>query len=298
MKSQTKKTGTALFIMIILLISSCQINQSVKKDLTTGAFSRGDGIGVAGISIEVNGTIDNRNNYVFGENVKVIFNNVSGLKQTEGKTFPELSMYIVKNEKDTVLAEPNLLKSLSNGTDLSPLQLQASFGAGFPNQNNEKYKLFIEITDQKGDGSFNYELPFTIKENNVLDIKSSGIDYSAIYLWNETRREPVLDNNISFEDQYILILNDIEGLELINDKVYPIFSIDITDNDGNKILYNPNLLGSLEQVGVSPEDLKSQVTANISFQKGTISNPCTLTAKFKDKNSLKKVVITSKLSLN
>ena len=39
-----------------------------------------------------------RNEFVFGEKVNLIFNNVSGLNNSDGKTFPELSMYIVKNE--------------------------------------------------------------------------------------------------------------------------------------------------------------------------------------------------------
>ena len=43
---------------------------------------------------------DNRNEFVFGEKVNLVFNNVSGLTNSNGKTFPELSMYIVKNDID------------------------------------------------------------------------------------------------------------------------------------------------------------------------------------------------------
>lgn len=293
-----RKTRILSLLIVIITFSSCQFNQSVNTDLTTGAYSRGDGIGIDDIIIEINGEADNRNEFVFGEKVNLVFNNVSGLNNSDGKTFPELSMHIVKNEKDTVLSNPNLLKSLNNGTDLSPLQLQANFRTALPNQNNEKYKVFIEITDKKGDGKFNYELPFTIKENDLLDIKSNGIEYSTIYLWNETLKQPVFDNNVSSEHLFILILNDIQGLELTDEKVFPIFSLNLTDNDGNKILSNPNLLSAYEETGVNPKDLKSQVTAKLTFTEGKINNPCKLNVKLKDKNSSKEINIRTELNIN
>lgn len=285
-------------LIMITIFSSCQFNQSVNKDLITGAYSRGDGIGINDIKVTVNGEAVKSNNFVFGEKVNIIFNRVSGLTNFEGKTFPKLSMYIVKNKKDTVLSNPNLLKNLSDGTDLKPLQLQASFRTMLPNHNKEKYILFIEITDKKGKGKFNYELPFTIKENDLLNIKSEGIDYSTIYLWNETLKQPVYSNQVNSKDIFILILNDVQGLEVIDNKVFPIFSLDLVDNNGNKIISNPNLLSAYEEVGVNPQDLKSQVTAKITFNKGKVNNPLRLNVKLKDKNSSKEINISTKLTVN
>lgn len=282
----------------IITLNSCQFNQSVNTDLTTGAYSRGNGIGIDDVNIEINGKIEKRNEYVFGEKVNLIFNNINGLTKTENKTFPGLSMYIVKNEKDTVLSNPNLLKNLDNGTNLFPLQLQANFRTALPYQNEEKYKVFVSIWDKKGDGKFTYELPFTIKENDLLDIENKGIEYSKIYLWNETRKQPVFDQNVSSEDLLILILDDISGLELSNEKVFPIFSVELIDNKGNKIISNPNLLSNYENEGVNPEDLKSQLTAKLTFTKGEINNPCKLIVKLKDKNSEKEINIRTELKIN
>ena len=282
----------------IVTFNSCQFNQSVNTDLTTGAYSRGNGIGIDDVDIEINGKIEKRNEYVFGEKVNLIFNNISGLINSENKTYPGLSMYIVKNEKDTVLSNPNLLKSLENGTDLSPLQLRANFTPALPYKNNEKYKVFVNIWDRKGDGKFSYELPFTIKENDLLKIENKGIEYSKIYLWNETNKQPVFDQNVSSEDLLILILDDIDGLELSNEKVFPIFSIELIDNKGNKIISNPNLLSDYENEGVNPEDLKNQLTAKLTFTKGEINNPCKLIVKLKDKNSTKEINIRTELKIN
>jgi hypothetical protein len=72
------------------------LNQSVKIDLTTGAYSRGDGIGCEDVIIQINGDVDNRNEFIYGEKVKFIFNDITGLKRENGSVFPGLSMFIVK----------------------------------------------------------------------------------------------------------------------------------------------------------------------------------------------------------
>lgn len=282
----------------VITFNSCQFDQSVNTDLTTGAYSRGDGIGIDDIKIEINGKIEKRNEYVFGENVNLIFKNITGLSKTGNKTFPGLSMYIVKNGKDTVFSNPNLLKDLDDGTELFPLQLQANFKTALPYQHAEKYKVFVSIWDKKGDGKFTYELPFTIKENDLLNIENKGIEYSKIYLWNETRKQPVFNENVSSEDLLILLLDDISGLELSNEKVFPIFSIELKDNKGNKIISNPNLLSDYVNEGVNPEDLKNQLSAKLTFTKGEINNPCKLIVKLKDKNSAKEIVIRTELKIN
>jgi hypothetical protein len=297
MKTEIQKMRVITWLFAIALFSSCQFNQSVNRDLKTGAYFRGDGIGVSSVAIVVNGVADNRNEFAFGDTINLLFDNVSGLTDYNGKTFPELSIFIVKNGNDTVLSNPHLFKKISEGTDLSPLQLQVHFSAALPNQNNEKYKVFVEITDKKGDGKLNYELPFTVKEYDLLNVQSSGIEFSTIYLWNETLKKPVFDNNLSAEHHYFLLLNDIAGLEIKNEKIFPILSLKLTDKNGNELLSNPNVLSAHEEVGVDPIDVKSQITASLKFSKEKINNPCKFTAKLKDKNSKKIVVITSELNI-
>lgn len=147
---------------LIIILNSC--NQSVNKDLITGASSRGNGIGCDDVFIEVNGNIKKTNEFIYGDKVNFLFNNISGLKYVDGKVFPGLSMYIVKNKKDTLLSADDLFKNLKDGTDLSPLQLKAKLTARLPHKNNEKYQVLIKIWDKKGTGTFSYEMPFIVKE--------------------------------------------------------------------------------------------------------------------------------------
>jgi hypothetical protein len=280
------------------LLSACQFNQSVNKDLGTGAFSKGDGLGCDDISISINGKPDKRNTFVYGEKVLISFNDMTGFKTENSKVYPGLSLYVIKNEKDTVQFYPNLLGDLKDGTTLSPLKLEASFVAAVSYKNREKYKVHIRIWDTKGTGSFTYELPFNVEENKFLKINSNGVSYSNIYLWDETNKKPVFDKKIKQDDEFILILEGLDGLEQKNGKVYPTLSIDIVDNKGSKIISNPNILAKYEEEGIDAESFtKDQLPVTITFTKGNIDNPCILKTILVDKNSAKKLEISTELEI-
>lgn len=296
-KYTLKTSGLAGVLLMGLAISSCQLNQSVNNDLTTGEYTRGDGITSDKVVIINSGKSEKKNTFFYGEEVQFLFNNVLGLTEVNNKTYPGLSLHIIKNEKDTVLSQKDLFKDLNEGTDLSPLQLNASFRAALPYKEEESYKLFIEIWDKKGEGKYNYELPFSVVENNLLDIKSKGITYSNIYLWDETTKQPVLEENIASDHLTILILDGVEGFELKNEKIFPVFSLVMTDSKGNKILSSPNLLSEYETEGINPENVKQQLTAQITFTEGVFNNPCSLIATLTDLNSEKKIEMTTTLNI-
>jgi hypothetical protein len=203
-----------------------------------------------------------------------------------------------KNEKDTVLQHQDLLANMENGTDLSPLKLQANFTSALPNEQIEKYKVFINIWDKKGKGTFQYELPFSIKKNELLNIDASNIDYTNIYLWDETKKLVVVEKEVSRQSTLILILEGLDGLEVLDNKVFPSFSIDITDNNGNQILSNSNILEQFRESGVDYKDFKNrQLPVTITFSSGQINNPYKLKASLKDFNSERNIVITSELEI-
>ena len=156
-----KKVISLIGLMLIVL-SAC--NQSVEKNLKTGAYSRGDGLTSDYIFIYINGEQKNQNTFDLNSKIKVAFEEMSGFNKENGKTFPGMSMKIVANQKDTIANFPDLLADLKNGTDLNPLTLNASFTT-VPEyfDTTKKYKLYVKIWDKNGDGTFSYELPFTVK---------------------------------------------------------------------------------------------------------------------------------------
>lgn len=285
-------------VALLFICGACQFNQSVSKNVVTGAYSRADGIGSDDVVMEINGKAETRNEFFYGEKINFVFNDVTGLTTEDGKTYPGLAMYIVKNQKDTLLAEPDLLKDLKDGIDLSPLQLKANFVAALPNNNNEKYKALVTITDKKGDGKYTFELPFTIKENKVLTLKNKGFTYSNIYLWNETTKAVVVADTADSDHQLMIIMEGVEGFKIIDGKAFARFSLEVTDAHGNKILSSPNLFSEFETTGMAPEDLKKQVVAQMNFTDGRLNNPYKITAKLKDKHSEKEIEVTTALYLN
>lgn len=279
------------------LLSACQFNQSVNKDLVTGAYARGDGLGVDNMILNINGEKSRRTEFEFGEMVQLEFNDVTGLKREDGQAYPGLALYITDHNKDTIVSNNNLLVNMTEGTDLSPLKLDATFAAAFPFGENNAYKVHVDIWDTKGDGTFHYDMPFTIVPNTLLSLSSEGIAHSNVYLWNDTKKQAVHDPTISGDDVYVLIIEGVDGLQEKEGSVYPSFSLHIIDQEGNAVLAKPNLLSDYADEGVDPAELKQQLIAHIQFGDGQASNPCQLTAVVKDNASSKSLTLETALTI-
>lgn len=292
-----RQLSTSSLALTALLFFGCQFNQSAQTDFDTGASSSGVGISVEDIRIEVNGKTAKSTNFTYGDKIDIVFNMVNGLNELEGRTFPEMSLDIVKNDTDTIISHPRLLKHLQNGTDLKPILLTAFFNVAISPKGDNNYKALVKIRDRKGDGSFNYELPFTVKPSDLLKISSNDLDYSTIYLWDDTSKRVVNDQKVNVDNTYILILEGIDGLEEVNAKVYPIFALDLRDAGDNIILSEPNIFAAYVQTGVAPELVKEQISATITFTNGNALNPCKLNAIIKDKHSNRHINITTELKL-
>jgi len=284
--------------LFTLFLTACQFNQSMHKNIVTGSTSIGKGIGCNEITIMVNGKKQQRSVFTYGEKVHLSFNNITGLTKEGNKVFPELSMHIVKNGKDTVLANPNLL-NLNEGTDLIPLQLQTNFIAAVPFKNQEEYKVFIRIWDKQGDGTFTYELPFKVIEDKRLDIRSQGLDYSSIYLWDQTTGLVITDKHVQVQNTLFLILEGLKGLNTIDNHIYPSLAISIIDHAGNTLLSNTNILEEYKDSGIDSNQLSNgQLPVKIKFNPGQIVNPCQLSVSLTDTKSDKKIDIKTELEIH
>ena len=226
-----------------------------------------------------------------------IFNNIQGFQKLENKVFPGLSIYVIKNDVDTVLSEKDLFADLVNGTDLSPLQLQANLTSILPYKNNEKYVLKLKIWDKKGEGSFFYELPFSVKQDELLEIKTSNVKYSSVYLWNDTKKSTVTEHVSDQDDQLLVLFEGVEGLIMEEGKVYPQLSIELVDNEGVEIVSVSNLFTEYELTGVDPIDLKGQMPITLSFGQNKISNPVQLKLVLRDLKSENSIQLSTTLKV-
>jgi hypothetical protein len=262
----------------------------------TGAYTRGDGVGSDDVVIKINGKVDTRTKFVYGEKVEFQFPNIAGLTKENGKFFPAMSMSIIKNGKDTVYNQQELLTEIENGTDLSPLTVQSEFFATLPFENNETYKALIKIKDKKGKGTFEYELPFTVQKNNLISVKPTNLTYSKIYLWDETDKIIMANKNINTDHLYVLIFEGVDGFVKTNTICYPALSTDIIDSKGNPILSKANVFESYKDSGVSYEKIKDQkITVELKFGSGVINNPCKFKASLTDLKSNNRIDVEADL---
>jgi len=156
------KKSINLLLIISLLLTACSFNQSAEKDLKTGAYMRGNGIGVEDVYIEVNDVNHQINKYHYNDKVNIKFEEISGLKENDGKTYPEMGMKIVENG-DKIIADFKDLLNLKDGTEMYPLTLNAYFNITKVFKPKTKYTLYIKIKDAKSDGIYTYEMPFTVE---------------------------------------------------------------------------------------------------------------------------------------
>jgi hypothetical protein len=141
-------------------------------------------------------------------------------------------------------------------------------------------------------------MPFTIIENKLLNVKSTTIDYTSIYLWNESKSQVVADNKMSAKDKYLLILEGVNRLKAENRKVFPALSAHLTDNKGNAIIASPNLLHNNTTDGIDAAAFaKNQVFISLTFNKDEFFNPCTLKVVLKDTKSEHTLNITTELEI-
>ena len=291
-----KKLTTIKILLVALVFSACNFNQSINKDLVTGASSRGDGLGCDAIGIQINGETVKRNTFTYGENVVFVFDGINGFKEENGKVYPEMSLVVIKKENQMVLSELNLL-NLKEGTSLSPLQLQANLTTSLPYQNNEKYEVQLTIWDTKGEGKFTYNMPFTVQGNKNLKINTTGITYKSIFIWNETNNKAVIGNKINKEQKYLLVLEDIDGLTVENGKVFPEVSLMLTDAKGHIIIANKNLYSNFPNGLDATKIAKGQIPIVLTFTGSEFFNPYHLNVVLKDTKSDKTLKIETELEI-
>lgn len=280
------KTTTIKLFAIILF--SCNSVQSTSTDLTTGAVSKGKNISCEKISIRVNGESVKTNNFSYGDEVLLTFDNIEGLKKIDNKTYPIMSMKIVRNDTIVEFDNPNLLKDL-NGTDMKPLQLTASFFARLEADENDNFKVSIIISDKNSDGTYTYDFPFTVKPVNEQHLKvqmSNNVKVEDIFMWNKTKGVRVKDNVLNTNNKYALVFDVITGLNHEDTKVYPLLSAYIQDASGKKILDYEHLLQNIENSGIEAADIKTnQIYIDIMFNEINIKNPYVLKAILQDKKT-------------
>jgi hypothetical protein len=288
------KSLNVIFIVIAVLVS-CNTNKSVQKDLVSGLLTKGDGLSCDNIYLSVNDQKTNKSTFVYGQKLKMNFDNIKGFKEENGNVFPGMQIFITGKSGDTLLQSGDLYQMYDNGLNLSPLLLHADLTVATPISSDGDYTMFVNIWDKKGKGKFKGELDFKVVSNDKLKVDTEGVTFDEIYLFSNDRDAVITDNKIKFNENTSLIFEGLTGFMEENELVFPGMSLIARDNDNNTILEYDDLFAEYITQGISVSDFYSGVSSYFTLEPGDLKVPLHFAVSVWDKKSEARISVETDL---
>ncbi len=287
------------YIVLLIILSSftlqaCEFNKSINIDLTSGISTKGNGIFCDDVYLSVNEKKTTNSSFIYGEIFYVNFNDIKGFKKENGYVFPGMKLAIVSSEGDTVMQRDDMYANSTKGFDVSPLLLTTNITVANPMFSNKKYKLYLNIWDKKGEGTFKTEIAFNIIPNKNIKIVSNDITYDNIYLFSRKSNTAITTNKVNLNEKINLIFEGLSGFKEENENISIGVSIIIRDANGDIILNEKDLMTK----PIKAAQIKKQLAPNFTFSNGNIKNPTICEINIWDKKSDAKIKATFSLSFN
>lgn len=287
----------SLFIASLLLIlSSCNFKKSVGKDLDTGATTVGNGLSCDDIGLTSNGTIKTNNKFVDGERIAINFKNMEGFTKVGGKFYPGLSIEIRSKSGKSVEKNDDVFAE-EEGFVMDPITVTAYFNAKFNEQKDKDYIVKIKVWDKKGKGTFNYEMPYSVKPNEVLTIKNKGLSAETVELFDLDFGYRIAKNDLFQTDKHEFRITGLKGFVEENGKAFIDGSVKVTDADGKILLNGEHLFSAYEKSGISAKDVSDFVSIKFNLGNDKIKEPVLIEAMVFDLKSAKTLNIQTKMDL-
>lgn len=287
------RTSYLLALVTVFTLVACDFSKSAKVDFTTGLSSKGDGLRCSDVYLSIGkDEKTTRTTFVYGETFYVNFRNVSGFKKEGGNSFPGMEITVVGEQGDTALYYEDLYADKVNGVDVAPLFLYTNITVAKPMNSGKKYKLYVNIWDKKGKGTFKTKMDFDIVPNEHIKVeKSEKLSYNDIYLFAREEKS-ITDNQIKFNQTYYMIFEGLDGFTTENGKMNVGLRMKATTADGEVLLDEADLLGDGEY---DPALVNEQISANFIFKDATIKTPVDCEFVVFDKKS--DATVSAKISL-
>lgn len=290
-------SNTFVSFVLLLALSSCDVRQSVNKDLVTGLLTRGDGLSCDDVYLSVDQEKISRNTFVYGETFYLNFSNIEGFGKIENNVFPGMLLFITNEAGDTIMQTGDMYADYADGINLSPLLLKANVTVANPIRSDQKYILLIKIWDKQGDGIFTAELPFSVTENENIKVEKNIATCNEIYLFSKEKNKTITDGKVGFNETVYVIFEGLSGFHVENGKVFTGLELKATDNAQNVILAHDDLFKSYEETGINVNDFNAQIYASIIFTEGEVVNPVLCEVTVFDKKSDASIKAQTELSL-
>jgi hypothetical protein len=280
-----------------IIFHGCNFSKSVNTNLLTGLTTIGDGLSCEEVYMSMEDGQIEKNTFIYGEEFDMNFSNIGGFTKVGEAVFPGLTL-TVTNEADKVVMETeDLYANYSEGMDFSPLLLAATLTVATPIQSNNNYVLSVKIWDKEGKGTFTAKMPFEVVENDQIIIETNQTSFSEVYLFSGNSNKVITDQEVAFDEEVYLIIEGLTGFQEEEEHVFIGMSVNATDNAGNTILSDDDLLASYNETGIPVNELKNKIFATMTFTKGVLSNPVRCEVAIFDKKGEASITAVTDLSV-
>jgi hypothetical protein len=288
---------TLLIFLTFFALSSCDVRQSVNKDLVTGLLTRGDGLSCDDVYLSIDNEQISQNTFIYGETFYLNFSNIEGFTKVDDNAFPGILLYVINEAGDTIMQTGDMYADYTDGISFTPLLLKANLTVARPIQSSQNYTLSVKIWDKQGDGTFTAELPFSVTENEKIKVENNIATCEEIYLFSKEKNSVITDGKVGFDETIYFIFEGLSGFHEENGKVFAGLELQATDNAQNVILSYDDLFKSYEETGISIADFISQIYASIVFTEGEIVNPVLCEVTIFDRKSDASIKVITDLFL-
>ena len=289
--------NTFYVILFSIVIAGCHFSKSVKKDFVSGLTSTGSGLTCEEVYLKVNDERTDRNSFIYGEVVNLVFEDVKGLKQENGKSFPKMQIIVNSLSGDTVFFADNLYSEYTEGMNFSPLQLTGDLTVAAPIKTGGEYLLTVTIKDRKGAGIYLSKLKFSVKGNDKIKIEPLNVSYNEVYLYSQGKNKVINDGMISFDDNIYILAEGIKGFKEENGLVFPGISFRGTDASGKAIFNYEDMFSDYSTTGIAVSDFNTKISAHFKLTGSEFNNPLHAVIIIWDKKSSARMKISTDMTV-
>ena len=269
----------------------------MKKDFVSGLTSTGSGLTCEEVYLKVNDERTDRNSFIYGEVVNLVFEDVKGLKQENGKSFPKMQIIVNSLRGDTVFFADNLYSEYTEGMNFSPLQLTGDLTVAAPIKTGGEYLLTVIITDRKGAGIYLSKLKFSVKGNDKIKIEPLNVSYNEVYLYSQGKNKVINDGMISFDDNIYILAEGIKGFKEENGLVFPGISFRGSDASGKAIFNYEDMFSDYSTTGIAVSDFNTKISAHFKLTGSEFNNPLHAVIIIWDKKSSARMKISTDMTV-
>ncbi len=214
---------------------------------------------------------------------------MKGFIEKDEKVSPGLALYVLSDNEEILYSSQDILSNNKNVDKELLAKFGAYFSAAYPYLNNEKYKLKIDIWDKNGEGKYQFEMPFSIKGNENINVESQKCSYRTYGLFDPTSRNAISENVIVSEKAFQLYFEGITNFKDVEGRVYPSMHFEFIDEVGDSLIVD-NILSSVADSGIDAEVFNRYFSTNLYLSGGSeIETSGKITITLKDTRSEAKI---------